>query len=907
MRRLFGWAAVLAVAPLILVEPTRAPAADAKPAQFGYGPAYEAIGRLPIMHTGRVKPLDTVAREEIKVIHSRETIKLRDEDGKVVATWSPVAAFLDWSARPDFWDDQRFILVEYLPLKQAILSENIKVALKGIAEKPTTASADAAALKELAAKDKVSHQDLKGFLASSKLAEADGKAVFRFATLLGEETKWLSPNDLEKAVITEDGHKHSFNEWVSELAQKGRGTAMSSDKPALSELERKAFDVGTNYFRYRVHRDGQVLSTLQILGMPRPFSQDNDSYLKFYAGVIEKYRSDKSGTSLTPAEMDAIQVLDGFFETLPRKDHDEIGGTNTEFNNRFKLWLKDKAAWMPLPVVLKEKADVLLAAGYPTDKVEGFRKAYEAWQAEEEKAPGNVSLAASDAVIKAAYALGTSVNPGNYPSESKMALETHFNEFAPFYLCQFSYGAGILLLLASLMVSALGAAMGRESSVAVVSKAAYFAGLAGLIGGIGLEAYGFYLRIVISGWAPVTNMYETVIWVALVGATLGLILEAIYGGRYIALAATGLGFVTTLIAYNSSSIMDPNIKALQPVLRSNLWLTIHVITIVSSYAAFALATMIGLIASTFYLTATYRRSLSLWTLFWPSLVAAPLGYAGYYGVLGSLGTVDLGQAVRDYGYIPSLVLCGLGIFVTATSLFSVIGEVLSWALFREDSAETVRQLGDLAQVEAVASAEAEGWESAAYKAETTKTASAGGAVATAPPPTKNSVIAAVRARQGEDVPRLSARERSMQATASQVKPLSSFVYRAMQVGVLLVAAGTILGGFWADVSWGRFWGWDPKEVWALITLLVYLIPLHGRFAGWINTSTLIFSSVVCFMAVLMAWYGVNFILGVGLHSYGFSDGQGQGLVGFVAVTGMGFAAAGKWRRHLGLQAPAAIA
>ncbi len=98
----------------------------------------------------------------------------------------------------------------------------------------------------------------------------------------------------------------------------------------------------------------------------------------------------------------------------------------------------------------------------------------------------------------------------------------------------------------------------------------------------------------------------------------------------------------------------------------------------------------------------------------------------------------------------------------------------------------------------------------------------------------------------------------------------------MQVGVLLIAAGTILGGIWADYSWGRFWGWDPKEVWALITLLVYLIPLHGRFAGWFNTFALVAASVVCSLSVIMAWYGVNFVLGVGLHSYGFVEGGGQG-------------------------------
>ena len=63
--------------------------------------------------------------------------------------------------------------------------------------------------------------------------------------------------------------------------------------------------------------------------------------------------------------------------------------------------------------------------------------------------------------------------------------------------------------------------------------------------------------------------------------------------------------------------------------------------------------------------------------------------------------------------------------------------------------------------------------------------------------------------------KLDPRARAMQRTAGTVKPLSNFIYRAMQVGVLLVAAGTILGGVWADYSWGRFWGWDPKEVWAL--------------------------------------------------------------------------------------------
>lgn len=108
--------------------------------------------------------------------------------------------------------------------------------------------------------------------------------------------------------------------------------------------------------------------------------------------------------------------------------------------------------------------------------------------------------------------------------------------------------------------------------------------------------------------------------------------------------------------------------------------------------------------------------------------------------------------------------------------------------------------------------------------------------------------------------------------------LNQLTYRAMQFGVVLLAAGTLLGGVWADYSWGRFWGWDPKEVWALIALLTYLIVLHGRYAGWVGQFGFAAWTVLCFSSVVMAWYGVNFVLGVGLHSYGFSAG-GQGTVG----------------------------
>ena len=135
-----------------------------------------------------------------------------------------------------------------------------------------------------------------------------------------------------------------------------------------------------------------------------------------------------------------------------------------------------------------------------------------------------------------------------------------------------------------------------------------------------------------------------------------------------------------------------------------------------------------------------------------------------------------------------------------------------------------------------------------------------------------------------------ARSRGAPATRSaSIDANTNFIYRAIQIGVLLVAAGTILGGLWADVSWGRFWGWDPKEVWALVVLLTYLALLHGRFAGWVGHFGTAAGAVLCFTSVLMSWYGVNFVLGVGKHTYGFGSG-GFGYVAAYVVAQWAFVA-----------------
>jgi cytochrome c-type biogenesis protein CcsB len=233
---------------------------------------------------------------------------------------------------------------------------------------------------------------------------------------------------------------------------------------------------------------------------------------------------------------------------------------------------------------------------------------------------------------------------------------------------------------------------------------------------------GFGMRVAISGRAPVTDMYESVIYVGLGTALFGLVFELIYRKRYILAAAACISTLALIMADNCPAHLDATIHPLEPALRSNYWLILHVMTITLSYAAFALA---------------------------------------------------LGIANITLGYF----------------------------LVRSKSRETIAAL-------------------------------------------------------------------------------SRFTYQVLQVGVLLLAAGTILGAVWADYAWGRFWSWDPKEVWALIALLGYLAVLHARKVNWLGHFGLATAAVACFSLVVVAWYGVNFVMGAGRHTYG-SGGGGEGYVGSV--------------------------
>ncbi|MBL8994298.1 MAG: cytochrome c biogenesis protein CcsA, partial [Spirochaetia bacterium] len=114
----------------------------------------------------------------------------------------------------------------------------------------------------------------------------------------------------------------------------------------------------------------------------------------------------------------------------------------------------------------------------------------------------------------------------------------------------------------------------------------------------------------------------------------------------------------------------------------------------------------------------------------------------------------------------------------------------------------------------------------------------------------------------------------------RLKEVFKLTYGVQAFGLLFSFTGTMLGGVWADQSWGRFWGWDPKENGALLIVLWGAILFHARFAGWIRDIGFAAGSVIGIMVVMMAWFGIN-LLGVGLHSYGFTEGLWTGLVSYL--------------------------
>ncbi len=117
-------------------------------------------------------------------------------------------------------------------------------------------------------------------------------------------------------------------------------------------------------------------------------------------------------------------------------------------------------------------------------------------------------------------------------------------------------------------------------------------------------------------------------------------------------------------------------------------------------------------------------------------------------------------------------------------------------------------------------------------------------------------------------------------------------------GLVLSFIGTLLGGVWADQSWGRFWGWDPKENGALLIVLWCSVLYHAKLAGWLGKGGMALGSMIGIIMTMFAWFGIN-LLGVGLHSYGFTNGVATAFYSYLAIQSVIILIGWIWLRKIG--------
>ncbi len=302
---------------------------------------------------------------------------------------------------------------------------------------------------------------------------------------------------------------------------------------------------------------------------------------------------------------------------------------------------------------------------------------------------------------------------------SVIFLELIYNSLNPFRLSWIFYLSGFVLLFLFFLFRRNPRIFNQHNRLFYIALASCW------IPAFFLQGAGLFLRSLIMGRPPVTNMYETVVWVPWTAVIFGAFLWWRHKAFFAFVCACFVALFCLLLADSAPELLDGRLQPLEAVLRSNFWLMTHVLIITMSYSAFFLA--------------------------------------------------------------------------------FAIGDLLLFLFLK-------------------------------------------------PKNQKNRLQTYVKC-----------------------------IDRSLQAGVVLLALGTILGGIWADYSWGRFWGWDPKETWALISLLGYLALLHGRLSGWIKEFGLAVGAVLMFFLIVMAWYGVNYVLGQGLHSYGFGSGGVEYVAGFALL------------------------
>ena len=892
------------------------------------GNALDAWRHLPVLDDGRVMPLDTFARRRVETItNSQAPMLSTDSGGTQLRRWEAAELLLDWLSEPAAWEDVAFLIAEHegvreildLPvfethaegrrrLKYAAPSDvadsaGLRARLVDIDERRRDARMKGLQFELLGVDAKVD-QLWKAYVTWRQLtfrATDDSIGRSRFIRL------FMGDND----PMATDSLARSWSILIGQCrpTDPSSGTGSVESSPELGKTTEQidhAEKIGTALQTFEKN-----LSSLgEIVGQSTRFETElvlaSVLELKMHAEELKIIL--ESNPSTRPPALRTIRKLLCQIDVLGESLYDNGDGVllipalHAEAIENEREPSEDMSPWLALSTLLDAPLEILSA--YPRGDIERVRGSFAAVRtallapstAKDHGGGIHITLMR---FADALQALGTDIEPLReklpldsidadlmrytaYPPAGSTAGEVRYNTSDPFR------GSWIASLLA---MTAFALAFGRARSLM------FWIGVLLLITELAWTAMAFSSRIAITRWAPVTNMYETVIYVPFFLSFLGLwfiLAPAFSRGVRSAWRLTAIppplgsllpGEATVLDQHNlsiASAGIWNGIGWFMLVPRIAMSACVLWILAMAPYAA-AGRTIISLLPQTDIDSSIPNlNNLVVWLVgismlvpavcFLPrviltamaSIIMVPLSWRG--GYLAS--TLSEVYQRTSFGLVVTTVAFA-GTFIAW--FFPIPGKQFSplQPVLRDNFWLTIHVLTIVSSYAAGALAWGLGCLSLGYY-----------------------LFGTYRTQS-----RTTGKKRLAPEACTA---LAGYIYKAMQVAVMLLAAGTILGGLWADVSWGRFWGWDPKEVWALVSLLAYLVVLHGRYAGWIGNFGIAAGSVAGAAVIGMSWYGVNFLLGAGLHSYGFGKGGQTEFFSFLVLNFLLLFSAGvRLRRETG--------